>query len=54
MDWEREYVTCKRRKAKQAEKIMAPLPTIHLRPSLRAFRPFITKQGRGKARCKRY
>lgn len=41
---------------------MAPLPTVHLRLSLRAFvqtavdftGPFITKQGRGKARCKHY
>ena len=62
MDWERECATCKRRKAKQAEQIMAPLPTFRLRPSLRAFvrtavdfaGPFITKQGRGKSRCKRY
>ena len=42
--------------------IMAPLSTFHLRPSLRAFvrtavdfaGPFITKQGRGKSRCKCY
>ena len=37
MDWERECATCKRRKVKQAEQIMAPLPTFRLRPSLRAF-----------------
>ena len=37
MDWERECATCNRKKAKQAEQIMAPLPTFHLRPSLRAF-----------------
>ena len=62
INWERECATCKRRKAKQAEQIMAPLPTFRLRPSLRAFvrtavdfaRPFITKQGRGKSRCKHY
>ena len=47
---------------KQTEEMMAPLPTIHLKPSLRPFawtavdfaRPFITKQGRGKSRWKRY
>ena len=41
---------------------MAPLPELHTRKSLRAFSqtsvdfggPFITKQGRGKARQKRY
>ena len=59
-DWERECATCKGRKAKQAEQIMGPLPTFRLKPSLRAFvrtavdfaGPFITKQGRGKSRCK--
>ena len=62
MHWERECATCKRRKAKQAEQIMAPLPTIHFKPSLKAFvqtvvdfaGPLITKQGRGKSRCKHY
>ena len=62
MDWERECAICKKRKAKQAEQIMAPLPIIRLKPSLRAFVQtpvdlaglFITKQGRGKSRCKRY
>ena len=61
-EWERECATCKRRKAKQAEQIMAPLPINRLKPSLRAFvrtavdfaGPFITRQGRGKSRCKRY
>ena len=61
-EWERECATCKRRKAKQAEQIMAPLPTNRLKPSIRAFvrtavdfaGPFLTKQGRGKSRCKRY
>ena len=60
MDWERECATCKRRKARQAEQIMAPLPTNHLKPSVTAVvrtavdfsEPFITKQGRGKSRCK--
>ena len=54
MNWERECATCKRRKAKQAEQIMASLPANHLKPSVRAFvrtavdfaGPFITKQGR--------
>ena len=62
MDWERESATCKRRKAKQAEQIIALLPTIRLKPSLRAFvqkavdfaGPFTTKQRRRKSRCKRY
>ena len=62
MDWERECATYKRRKAKQAEQIMPPLPTFHLKPSLRAFvqttvgfaGSFITKQGGGKSRCKHY
>ena len=59
IDWERECATCKRRKAKQAEQSMAPLPANHLKPSVKAFvrtavdfaGPFITKQGRGKSRC---
>ena len=55
--------TCKRRKAKQVEQIMAPLSIYHfLKPSLRTFvwtavdfaGPFMTKQGRGKSRCKCY
>ena len=62
MDWERECATCKRRKVKHAEQIMAPLPASRLKPSLRAFvrtavdfgGPFLTMQGRGKSRCKRY
>ena len=41
---------------------MAPLPTNCLKPSIRAFvrtavdfaGPFLTKQGRGKSRCKLY
>ena len=36
--WERECASyLQRRKAKQAEQIMAPLPINHLKPSLRAF-----------------
>ena len=61
-EWERECVTCKRRKAKQAEQIMTPLPINRLKPSLTAFvrtavdfaGPFLTRQGRGKSRCKCY
>ena len=50
------------RKAKVAQKIMAPLPLNRLTTSLRAFAkvavdfggPFMTVQGRGKPRQKRY
>ncbi|XP_070547615.1 uncharacterized protein [Ptychodera flava] len=50
------------KKAKAAEQIMNPLPEIRLKKSLRAFAytgtdfagPFITLQGRGKRREKRY
>ena len=53
---------CRRRKVTPAKQIMAPLPELHTRKSLRAFSqtsvdfggPFITKQGRGKVRQKRY
>ena len=53
---------CRRRKSKPCSQIMAPLPTSRLKPSLRAFArsavdfagPFITVQGRGKRREKRY
>ena len=59
IEWERECATCKRRKAKHAEQIMAPLPINHLKPSLRTFTrialgPFFTIQGRGKSRYKCY
>ena len=61
-DWERECMECRRRKAKQSTQIMAPLPDIRLTMPLRAFAhtsvdfggPFITIQGRGKRREKRY
>ena len=61
-DWERQCMWCRRRKAQPATQIMAPLPELRTRLSLRAFShcavdfagPFITKQGRGKARLKRY
>ena len=61
IEWEKECNTCERRKAKNAEQIMAPLPSSHLK-SLRTFTrtavdfggPFLTAQGRGKPRCKGY
>ena len=60
--WEKECSVCKRQKAKVATQIMAPLPDIRLKRPLRAFDrcavdyagPFITVQGRGKRREKRY
>ena len=53
---------CRRRKAKAAKQIMAPLPQIRLRLSLRPFAqtavdfggPFVTIQGRRSRRQKRY
>ena len=61
-DWEKECTMCTRRKAKSAKQIMAPLPLIRLKSSLKAFvrtavdfaGPFITIQGRGRQRQKRY
>ena len=61
-EWEKECMECRRRKASPAKQVMAPLPELHTRKSLRAFSqtsvdfagPFITKQGRGKHRQKRY
>ncbi|XP_078360400.1 uncharacterized protein LOC144644752 [Oculina patagonica] len=61
-EWERECMQCRRRKASPAKQIMAPLPELRTRKSLRAFShisvdfggPFMTKQGRGKTRQKRY
>ena len=61
-EWQQECNHCARLKAKQAEQIMAPLPESRVSPSLCAFErtsvdfagPFLTKQGRGKARVKRY
>ncbi|XP_065905598.1 uncharacterized protein [Dysidea avara] len=62
IEWEKECATCKRRKAKNAEQIMTPLPTNLLKLSLRSFAraavdfrgPFLTKQGRGKPWQKHY
>ena len=53
---------CRRRKAQPTTQIMAPLPNIRLNMPLRAFShvavdyggPFVTIQGRGKSRQKRY
>ena len=55
IEWEKECAACKRRKARNAEQIMAPLPASRLKLPLRAFTrtaedydgPFLTKQGRG-------
>ena len=59
---EKECNECRRRKAKAAKQIMAPLPQIRLRLSLRPFAqkavdfggPFVTIQGRRSRRQKRY
>ncbi|XP_071095649.1 uncharacterized protein [Haliotis cracherodii] len=61
-EWEKECARCNRDKAKPAYPMMAPLPKMRLRKSFRAFSqaavdyagPFITVQGRGKSRQKRY
>ena len=61
-EWERECAECRRRKAKVCQQIMAPLPLARVQTSLRAFTRtsvdfggrFITIQGRGKRREKRY
>ena len=61
-EWERECAECRRRKAKSGQQIMAPLPLARVQTSLRVFTrtsvdfgsPFITIQGRGKRREKRY
>ena len=56
--WERECNECKKRKKKLGNQVMAPLPQCRLRLTFRPFDqfavdyagPFITIQGRGKAR----
>ena len=61
-EWEAECFECCRRKTKPARQIMAPLPKIRVKLPLRAFArtaidyagPFVTVQGRGKKRMKRY
>ena len=60
--WERECAQCRKRKAKPASQVMAPLPRIRVKEPLRAFSrvavdfagPFFTVQERGKPRRKRY
>ncbi|XP_067040969.1 uncharacterized protein [Acropora muricata] len=60
--WEKNCTECRKRKAKPASQVMAPLPRIRVKEPLRAFSkiavdfagPFFTIQGRGKARQKRY
>ena len=62
LEWEKECAMYQKRKAKVAQQIMAPLPLNRLIASLRAFAkvtvdfsgPFMTVQGRGKPRQKRY
>ena len=62
IEWEKECAACKRKKAKNAQQIMAPLPLHRLMTSMRAFTrtavdyggPFVTMQGRGRKREKRY
>ena len=59
--WEKDCMECRRRKAKAARQIVAPLPLSRLMASTRAFTriavdfggPYITVQGRGKRREKR-
>ena len=61
-EWENECNECKRRRAKAARQVMAPLPATRFRLPHRAFSrvsvdfggPFITVQGRGKRREKRW
>ena len=60
--WEKNSTECRKRKAKPASQVMAPLPRIRVKEPLRASSkiavdfagPFFTIQGRGKARQKRY
>ncbi|XP_053400439.1 uncharacterized protein LOC128545940 [Mercenaria mercenaria] len=59
---ENDCYECRRWKAKAARQIMGPLPEFRLGKSMQAFSetavdfagPFLTKQGRGKVRLKRY
>ena len=60
--WKFKCNQCKKRRAKPAEQIMAPLPKCRLGTPMRAFTrcgvnyggPYITKQGRRKSKMKRY
>ena len=62
LDWEKSCNEYKRRKNKTAKQVMAPLPNVRLRFTFRPFDqtavdfagPFITIQGRGKKRLKRW
>jgi hypothetical protein len=59
---ENECYECKRQKGKVKQQIMGPIPEFRLGKSMQAFSetavdfagPFVTKQGRGKSRQKRY
>ena len=61
-DWEAQCMVCRKRKARTAEQIMAPLPKSRLATPLRAFArssvdyggPYLTKHGRGRSKSKRY
>ena len=61
-EYENQCYECKRRKARCTNQLMAPLPAIRLKEPLQAFArasvdfggPFITIQGRGRKRVKRY
>ena len=60
--WEKACNHCRRVKAKLGEQIMAPLPDHRVQSNLKPFTttavdfagPFLTMQGRGRARVKRY
>ena len=61
-EWQNKCTTCMRQKAKPAKQLMSALPEIWLKLSLKAFvcvavafaGPFVTIQGHGKCRTKRY
>ena len=61
-EWEKACNECRKRKLKAGEQVMAPLPNVRFRQPLRAFAhvsvdyggPFVTIQGRGKRRQKRW
>lgn len=61
-DWERQCAKCKLQKSQPQKQIMAPLPEVRLKMSMRAFAqtavdyggPFYTVQGRRRQREKRY
>ena len=61
-EWEKACNEYRKRKLKAGEQVMAPLPNVRFRQPLRAFAyvsvdyggPFVTIQGRGKRRQKRW